>query len=70
MERAWLIVSVAGLTAAAIFLLWENPNAAFVAGALGAVAWFLSYRVKLRGTIIEANATEDDSEASEDIDEK
>ncbi len=69
MERAWLIVSVTGLTAAAILLLWENQNAAFVAAALGAVAWFLSYRVKLRGTIVEADATEDDAEASEEDDE-
>ena len=70
MERAWLIVSVAGITAAAILLLWENQNAAFVAAVLAAVAWFLSYRVKLRGTIIEADATEDDAEASEDTDEE
>ncbi|MDQ3818434.1 MAG: hypothetical protein M3362_12270 [Acidobacteriota bacterium] len=70
MERAWLIVSIAGLTAAAILLLWENQNAAFVAATLGAVAWFLSYRVKLSGTIVEADATEDDAEASEEDDEE
>lgn len=70
MERAWLIVSVAGLTTAAILLLWEYQNAAFVAAALGAVAWFLSYRVKLRGTIVKADATEDEAEVSEeDVDE-
>ena len=70
MERAWLIVSVAGFTAAAILLLWEKPNAAFVAATLGAVAWFLSYRVKLRGTIVEADLAEDEAEASEETDEE
>ena len=70
MERAWLIVSVAGFTAAAILLLWENPNAAFVAATLGAVAWFLSYRVKLRGTIVKADLAEDEAEASEDDNEE
>lgn len=70
MERVWLIVSVAGLTAAAILLIWENQNAAFVAATLGAVAWFLSYRVKLRGTIINEDATEDDADASEEHDDE
>jgi len=68
-ERAWLIISVAGLTAAAILLIWENQNAAFVVATLSAVAWFLSYRVKLRGTIVETDATEDDENASEENDE-
>ena len=69
MERAWLIISIAGLTAAAILLLWENQNAAFVVTTLSAVAWFLSYRVRLRGTIVKTDATEDDVDASEDNDE-
>lgn len=70
MERAWLIISIAGLTAAAILLLWENQNAAFVVATLSAVAWFLSYRVRLRGTIVKTDATEDDVDASEDNDEE
>ncbi|HKC64451.1 MAG TPA: hypothetical protein VKB86_12485 [Pyrinomonadaceae bacterium] len=70
MERAWLIVSIAGLTGAAILLLWEKQDAAFVAAVLGAVAWFLSYRVRLRGTIVKADATEDDVDASEETDEE
>ena len=70
MERAWLILSVAGLTAAAILLLWDNQNAAFVIATLSAVAWFLSYRVKLRGTIVKTDATEDGVDASEETDEE
>jgi hypothetical protein len=70
MERAWSIVSVLCLLAAAILLLREYQNAAFVVATLGAIAWFLSYRVKLRATIVEpAETTDDELEASEDDDE-
>lgn len=56
MERAWLIVATLCLIAAAIFL-WRARvdevylNAAFVAAALGVVAWFLRLRSQLRKTI-------------------
>jgi hypothetical protein len=71
MERVWIIVSVLCLAVAAILLLREYQNAAFVAATLGAVAWFLSYRVKLHGTILETVETTDDDEmASQDQDEQ
>ncbi len=48
MERAWItIAGVLGITAA-IFLWRGSLDGAFVAGALGAVAWFLSLRNRLR----------------------
>ena len=71
MERAWMLASIIGLTAAAILFLREYQNAAFVAATLGAVAWFLSYRTKLRGTIIEtAQTTETPDEASDNQDDE
>jgi F0F1-type ATP synthase assembly protein I len=71
MERAWIIVSILCLVVAGILLLREYQNAAFVSATLGAVAWFLSYRVKLRSTIVEpVEATRDENDASEDQDEK
>jgi hypothetical protein len=71
MERAWTIVSILCLIVAAILLFSEYLNAAFVVATLGAVTWFLSYRVKLRGTIVETvEATDDEDGASEDEDEK
>jgi hypothetical protein len=71
MERAWTAASILCLVVAAILLVRENYNAAFVAATLGAVAWFLNYRSKIRPTIIEdAETTEDDPEASDDDDEK
>ena len=47
-ERIWIIL--AGLLViAAAGLLWRNYlSAAFVTAALGACAWFLSYRARLR----------------------
>jgi hypothetical protein len=71
MERAWTITSILCLVVAAILLLRDYPNAAFVAATLGAVAWFLSYRVRLRGATVEpVEATDDENDASEDEDEK
>ena len=47
-ERIWIVVSSLLLIAAAFFLWRNNLSAAFVTAALGACAWFLSYRVQLR----------------------
>ena len=70
MERVWVIVSVLCVVAAAILLLRENQNAAFVVATIGALAWFLSYRVRLRATISEnAETTDEEHHASEDHDE-
>jgi len=69
MERIWLIAASLLLIAAAVFLWRNNLAAAFVTAALGAVAWFLSYRAQLRARIA---AAERDSEGhtSEESDEK
>ncbi len=71
LERAWTIAAVVLLLIAAVFLLRENYNAAFVAAALGAVAWFMNYRSQLRSTIIEPAETDEVEEAeSEDRNEE
>lgn len=62
-ERAWMIASALLLIVAAIFLWRNNLSTAFVIAALGACAWFLSYRAQLRSKIVndEPSAeTEDD----------
>jgi hypothetical protein len=46
--RLWFVVSIVLLGLAAILLWRANLSAAFVTAALGAVAWFLSYRDRLR----------------------
>jgi membrane-bound ClpP family serine protease len=67
MASIWTIASILLLIAAAIFLLRENYDAAFVLAALGALAWILNYRSKIRGTLNEeTGTTEDERDASED----
>jgi hypothetical protein len=70
MERVWIIASVVGVAAAAVLLLTGYYNAAFVAGALGAVAWFLNYRDHLRSTLpADDEAEEQDDDEDEDADD-
>ena len=65
-ERIWIIVSALLAITAGVFLWRNNLSAAFVTGALGACAWFLSYRSQLRAKIA---AEEEDSEERQDIEE-
>ncbi len=70
MERVWLIGSSLLLIAAAVFLWRNNLSAAFVSAALGAVAWFLSYRSKLRAQVAASERDSGEPEASEESDEE
>lgn len=66
----WTIAAILLLIAAAVFLLRENYDAAFVLAALGAIAWILNYRFQIRGTINEeTETTEDERDASDEDDE-
>jgi membrane-bound ClpP family serine protease len=65
----WTIASILLLVAAAIFLLRENYDAAFVLAALGAIAWILNYRFQIRGTINEETETTEDERDAFDEDE-
>ena len=49
--RAWMIACAALLIISAIFLWRNNLSVAFVTAALGACAWFLSYRAKIQKEI-------------------
>jgi hypothetical protein len=65
-ERLWIILSGVLLVVAAVFLWRNNLSAAFVTAALGACAWFLSYRVELRKKIKDNDSSDEDS--GEEID--
>ena len=58
MERGWMMISGLCLAVAAAFVWRDHLDAAFVAGVLGCVAWFLSLRTRLRKTIIVAEEHE------------
>ena len=59
-ERMWIIASGILLVVAAVFLWRNNLPAAFVTAALGACAWFLSYRARLRKKIKDDELPDED----------
>lgn len=59
-ERAWMIAAAVLLMVAAISLWRNNLSTAFVIAALGACAWFLSYRAQMRGKMVDDESSEDD----------
>lgn len=67
-ERAWIVIAAALLIAAAVLLWRNNLSAAFVTAALGACAWFLSYRSQLR-TLTKDEDEPDETEFSEESNE-
>jgi len=67
-ERVWMVVSGLLLLVAAVFLWRNNLSSAFVTAALGACAWFLSYRAQLRKKINDDESA--DEEFSESPDEE
>jgi hypothetical protein len=68
-ERIWIIVSSLLLITAAVFLWRNNLSAAFVTAALGAVAWFLSYRSQLRTRLDAAEPDSSEQRTTEESDE-
>jgi hypothetical protein len=55
MQRFWIAVAVVCI-ATAVGALWLGHfDAAFVIGTIGALAWFLNYRVRAKEVIKEAN---------------
>ena len=67
-ERIWITGSGILLVLAAGFVWRNNYSAAFVIAALGACAWFLSYRAQLKAKLPDDDATddEDDEQRNED----
>lgn len=67
MKTFWIVVSALCGAAAVFFVVRDDFEKMFIAAVLGAVAWFLSYRVRLRQTLSEMDETdreeEDDEEA-------
>ena len=62
MKTFWIVVSgLCGITAV-VFIVGQDYDKAFIAAALGAVAWFLSYRVRLRETFPDRDLTDDEED--------
>lgn len=69
MERAFSIIAVLLLIASAVALWHGKTDATFVLAALGALAWFVGFRIRLGRTNSDLKATETGGDDSEDIDE-
>jgi hypothetical protein len=69
MKRIWLVCSIGCLVGAAAALFLRQTDGAFVAAALGAVAWFLDLRSDTKRRIAEISPTDQDDEIEEqDVD--
>ena len=66
MKQVWMIVTVTCALIAVFFLIRRNTEAAFVLAALGAVAWFLSYRSQVKSSI--GKREEENDEEQLDLD--
>jgi hypothetical protein len=62
-----MIIAAVGGVVAVFLVLQENYDKAFVAAAVGAVCWFLSYRQQLRATLPSEDEQEDDEESDEEV---
>lgn len=63
MKTFWIIVSALCGVAAVFFVIRNDYDKAFIAAALGSVAWFLNYRTRLRETF-----AKDDTDTNTDED--
>ena len=60
-ERAWMIAAGLCMVVAVYALLWRwNLDVAFVSATLGVVCWFISFRNRLKKTIVNENEIEED----------
>ena len=69
-ERIWIIVAAVMVAVAGAFVWWNNMSAAFVTATLGAVAWFLSYRVQMRAKVDAAEQESNEQDSHEESVEK
>jgi hypothetical protein len=61
-KRLWIILAGAFAIAAVILVIRGDHDRAFIAAALGAVTWFLSYRVQMKQLVADNEPVEDPEE--------
>ncbi len=66
MKAFWVVASAVCGAAAVFFVVREDYDKMFIAAAVGAVAWFLSYRVRLRETLRNMDETDREEEDDEE----
>lgn len=70
MKTFWLVVSALCGATAVFFVVRNDFEKMFIAAVIGAVAWFLSYRVRLRETLSDLDQEEEDVEGDKDEDDE
>ena len=68
MKNFWMVLSGAGILVAGIFLWRLELDRAFVAAALGLVAWFLNYRVQMKAITNAADKAKETNNWDDDED--
>lgn len=66
MKTVWIIASGLCGIAAVGFIVGQDYDKAFIAAAVGAVAWFLNYRTRLRERFKDTDETDENDDAEED----
>ena len=69
MKRLWIILAGVSAIVAVILVLRQNYEKAFVSAVVGAVAWFLSYRVQMQEVVKTNQSQESDDDWENDEDE-
>ena len=64
MKRFWMSVAVICIACAGVALWFQHYDAGFVFATLGALSWFLNYRVSAKEAIGETNNQDDEDEES------
>jgi hypothetical protein len=59
MKTFWIIAAVLAAVTAVVFAVRSEYENAFIAAALGAVAWFLNYRTHLREKLGDTDQTDE-----------
>ena len=67
MKIVWKIVAALFAVGAVYWLVVENVDRAFLFAAVGAIAWFLSFRAQLREKLKDTDDTEETNEDEEDL---
>lgn len=66
MKTFWIIISAACGAIALFFAFQQDYEKVFVAGAVGAVCWFLNYRQQIRESLA-AHEQPEDEESDEEV---
>ena len=70
MKSFWMALSGVGIVIAGIFLWRREFDRAFIAAALGVVAWFLNYRAQMRAITDAADRVNETNNGDDEDDEQ